>query len=193
MGTDTRARMVETVARLVMQQGFHGTSLSEILDQSGAPRGSLYFHFPGGKDELILEGTRHAIDQASRAMREAFEQTEDAAAGVAAFFDFLIENQIATDYRFGCPVNALTSDAMTHSTALADICRQGIEEWGSIYSKALERDGLAPDRATQLGEFILAAEEGAILMSRAQRDVGPLERVRDHLATLLRQELAASR
>ena len=55
MAKDTRTRMLETTARLLQHRGFYGTALSDILEQSGAPRGSLYFHFPGGKEQLVLE------------------------------------------------------------------------------------------------------------------------------------------
>lgn len=184
--------MVETVAQLVMRQGFHGTSLSEILEQSDAPRGSLYFHFPGGKDELIAEGARQAITQASQAMRDAFEQADDAAAGLAAFFDLLIKMELETDYHFGCPVNALVSDAMETATPLAEICREGIQQWEAIYKEAFIQDGITPGRAETLAAFVLAAEEGAILMARAKRDIAPLETVRDQLATMIRAEASTS-
>lgn len=191
MGSDTRARMVSTVAQLVMRQGFHGTSLSEILKESQAPRGSLYFHFPGGKDELILEGARAAIAQASESMRDAFEKSPDAASGLAAFFDLLIKMEIETDFHFGCPVNALVSDAMETATPLADLCREGIEQWETIYKQAFVQDGIDPQRAETLASFVLAAEEGAILMARAKRDVEPLETVRDKLVLMLRSEALA--
>ena len=55
MASNTRKKMIETTARLVQAKGYHGTSLNEILKKSDAPRGSLYFHFPGGKKTLVLE------------------------------------------------------------------------------------------------------------------------------------------
>ena len=58
MATDTRTRMIEATALLIRQRGYHGTSLNDILSASGAPRGSLYFPFQGGKDQLVVEVTR---------------------------------------------------------------------------------------------------------------------------------------
>jgi len=55
--------MLEATAQLVRERGYSGTSLNDILAASGAPRGSLYHHFPGGKDELVTEVTRHSIEQ----------------------------------------------------------------------------------------------------------------------------------
>lgn len=188
MGSETRERMVQTAARLVMSQGFHGTSLAEILAASQAPRGSLYFHFPGGKEELILAGAQHAIAQASKNLRHAFAQTADASEGIRLFFDGLVEMELDSHYRIGCPVNALTSDTPAHTSPLSDVCREGIREWEQIYRDAFVADGIAPTRAAELATFVLAAEEGAILMARARRETAPLESVRDQLATMIRNE-----
>ena len=65
MAKDTSARMIEATARMLQHRGYHGTALSDILEASGAPRGSLYFHFPGGKDQLAIEATRAAVDRLS--------------------------------------------------------------------------------------------------------------------------------
>jgi len=64
MASETRTRMIETTARLLQHRGYHGTALSDILAASAAPRGSLYFHFPGGKDQLVIEATRAAAELA---------------------------------------------------------------------------------------------------------------------------------
>ena len=63
--------MLETTARLLQHRGYHGTALSDILEESAAPRGSLYFHFPGGKDQIVMEATRAAVAKATLALREA--------------------------------------------------------------------------------------------------------------------------
>ena len=87
MARDTRTRMLETTARLLQHRGYYGTALSDILEQSGAPRGSLYFHFPGGKDQLVVEATRLAVDETSRYLRETLAAAPDPAEGVRRFFE----------------------------------------------------------------------------------------------------------
>ena len=73
MAKDTSARMIEATARMLQHRGYHGTALSDILEASGAPRGSLYFHFPGGKDQLAIEATRAAVEETT-ARRPAEEE-----------------------------------------------------------------------------------------------------------------------
>src|SRR5918995_6164693 len=85
MANDTRIRMIEATALLLRQRGYHGTSLSDILSESGAPRGSLYFHFPGGKDQLVIEATRAAVEETTAALRETLAEASSPARGVRAF------------------------------------------------------------------------------------------------------------
>ena len=81
MASDTRTRMLEATARLLRQRGYHGTSLNDILAASGAPRGSLYFHFPGGKDQLVIEVTRASVADVAARLRETL--TAEKSPGVA--------------------------------------------------------------------------------------------------------------
>src|SRR5947207_14909068 len=79
MATDTRTRMIEATALLIRQRGYHGTSLNDILSASGAPRGSLYFHFPGGKDQLVVEVTRDSVADVTKKLDEALAAGSDPA------------------------------------------------------------------------------------------------------------------
>ena len=87
MASDTRTRMLETTARLLQHRGYFGTALSDILAASGAPRGSLYFHFPGGKDQLVIEATRLAVEETSAFLRETLGAARTPAEAVRMFFE----------------------------------------------------------------------------------------------------------
>src|SRR5262249_60493649 len=104
MAKDTRTRMIETTARLLQHRGYHGTSLNDILEQSGAPRGSLYFHFPGGKGELAIEATRAAVAEATQALQQALAEAKTPARAVRAYAEAAARLMRDTDYTFGCPV-----------------------------------------------------------------------------------------
>ena len=83
MAQDTRTRMLEKTATLLQHRGYYGTSLSDILEASAAPRGSLYFHFPGGKDQLVLEATRAAAEAATTELDHLLQTAETPASSGA--------------------------------------------------------------------------------------------------------------
>ena len=101
---DTREHMIESTSGLVHRLGFHGTSLNEILTESGAPRGSLYYHFPGGKEQLILEATRQGVAIVTQVLKEALADSPDPADGVRAFVEAAAYQLRDSGYVFGCPV-----------------------------------------------------------------------------------------
>jgi TetR/AcrR family transcriptional repressor of lmrAB and yxaGH operons len=174
MAKDTRARMLETTARLIQLRGYHGTALSDILVASGAPRGSLYFHFPGGKDQLVIEATRAAVAQGTRDLRHCLAQAKSPAAGVRAFFEATAWVMRESDYTYGCPVAPVILDATGGSAELAEICRTAFEEWVGLLRDAFVAAGMSRRRAQTLALLVEASLEGLLLIARAYRDTAPL-------------------
>jgi TetR/AcrR family transcriptional regulator, lmrAB and yxaGH operons repressor len=170
MAKDTRSRMLETTARLLQHRGYHGTSLNDILVESGAPRGSLYFHFPGGKDQLVLEATRATVDATTNALKEALHGAETPARGIRSFFEAAAAEMTEADYTFGCPVAPVILDAAGGSEELAELCRKAFEEWIGLVGQALLSAGVQPERARSLALLVEASIEGLLLIARAYRD-----------------------
>ena len=78
--SDAKQRMVQAARQLIRERGYHATAISDVLERSGAPRGSVYFHFPGGKPQLAIEAAEsHAHEQVQYIDRAA-EQADSAAA-----------------------------------------------------------------------------------------------------------------
>ena len=174
MAKDTRARMLETTARLLQHRGYYGTSLSEILAESGAPRGSLYFHFPGGKDQLGIEATRAAVEETTAALREALANAASPAQGVRAFLGAVAGLMRESGYTFGCPVAPVILDATGGVDELAELCRQAFEEWVRLLREAFAAAGVPEGRAGALALLVVASVEGLLLVARAYRDCGPI-------------------
>jgi TetR/AcrR family transcriptional repressor of lmrAB and yxaGH operons len=177
MAKDTRARMLETTARLLQHRGFYGTALSDILEQSGAPRGSLYFHFPGGKEELVLEATRASIKEASDALRAALALADNPAKAVRLYIEEAGSLMRASDYTFGCPVAPVILDASAGLSELAEICRAAFDEWAGLLRVAFVGAGMAEPRAGALAFFVVATIEGLLVLARAYRDCSALTAV----------------
>ena len=185
---DTRERMIETTASLVHRRGFYGTSLNEILAESDAPRGSLYYHFPGGKEQLVLEATRQGVATITQFLEEIFTQTSDAAEAVRAFIQAAAHELRDSGYVFGCPVAPIVLDS-PESSLLAETCREGLEEWQRVLVEGLGSAGIERGRARSLATMIVCGLEGGLILARARRDIAPLEAVAEELASMVRSAL----
>ena len=191
MALDTRERMIETTAGLVHRRGFHGTSLNEILAESGAPRGSLYYHFPGGKEQLVLEATREGVARITHFLKEISSETNDPAAAVHAFIEAAAHELRDSGFVFGCPVAPIILDS-PESSVLAQTCREGLEEWQRVLVEGLGSAGIERRRAESLATMIVCGLEGGLILARARRDIAPLDAVAEELASMVRSALPRS-
>jgi TetR/AcrR family transcriptional repressor of lmrAB and yxaGH operons len=193
MTKDTRTRMIETTARLLQHRGYHGTALSDILAESAAPRGSLYFHFPGGKDQLVIEATRAAAAEATQELREALVQAKTPAQGVRTYAEAAARIMQESDYTFGCPVAPVILDATAGLSELAELCRQTFEDWLGLLRASFTGAGIPSRRAQTLAVFVISAIEGALVMARGYRDCGPLRTIAAELESVVAAALPRRR
>jgi AcrR family transcriptional regulator len=187
-GSSTRERMIVSAALLVREQGARATSIDDVLAHSGAPRGSVYHHFPGGRDELLREATRFAGQfTASRITRG-----DDPVAGFEAFLDGYRSELLRTDFRAGCPVLAVAIEARDERDAIRDEAAAVFARWRTLLAREFAAAGVEAARADELALVAIAAVEGAIVLCRAARDIAPLDAVNAQLRALLRAELEES-
>jgi TetR/AcrR family transcriptional repressor of lmrAB and yxaGH operons len=189
MAKDTRARLLETTARLLQHRGYYGTSLSGILEESDAPRGSLYFHFPGGKDQLVIEATRAAVELTTQELRETLAATASPAVAVRAYTEAAAAIMRETDYTFGCPVAPVILDATADLVELAALCRRAFEEWVGLLRQAFVGAGVPEQRADGLALLVVTSIEGALLIARAYRDCDPLLKLAAELEAVVEAAL----
>lgn len=182
MATGTRARMLEAAARLIQLRGYHGTALNDVLAESGAPRGSLYFHFPGGKDQLVLESTHAAVDRVTQHRRDILATASTPEAALRAFAEATAARLRETDYAVSCPIAPIVLDGTAGSPELSDLCRHTFAEWIDLLRAALVTAGIADERARALAMLIQSAFEGALVIARALRDDMPIRIVGEELA-----------
>jgi TetR/AcrR family transcriptional repressor of lmrAB and yxaGH operons len=185
MASDTRERMLETTARLLQHRGYYGTSLNDILDASGAPRGSLYFHFPGGKDQLVIEATRATVEVATSELERALDTADTPGQGVRRYAEAAASLMCDSDFTFGCPVAPVILDATGDVSELAELCRQALDDWTVAIRRALGAAGIDAARADGLALMAIAAIEGALLIARARRNESALRQVGEELERLI--------
>jgi AcrR family transcriptional regulator len=179
--------MIVSTALLVRERGARATSLDAILAHSGAPRGSVYHHFPGGREQLLREATDYAGDYVARRIERV---GADPLAALDMLFDDYRRNLEATDFRAGCPVVAVAIESSQDGPDLRACTLAAFDRWRRAIADALEHAGVAAARADELAIHTIASFEGAIILSRAYHDLEPLERGRRELRRLYEQELA---
>jgi len=172
-------RMVSGAVRLLAQKGLQAASFSEILELTQAPRGSVYHHFPEGKDQLVAEAVELA---GARALAFLDRKAEAPAREVVE--DFLgLWREVLTRSQFsaGCAVLAVT--VATDSPDLLDRAGKVFAGWRDRLAQLLEGGGMPAAASAEFAALLVAASEGAVVLSRAARSLEPFETV---AAALLR-------
>lgn len=180
--------MIVSTALLMRERGGRGTSLDAILEHSGAPRGSVYHHFPGGREELVREATAYAGEYVARKLERV--DSRDPFAPLQALFDEYRSILVDTDFRAGCPVVAVAIESSEDGPDLSPSAKAAFHRWRTAIATSIERAGVPAARADELAIHAIAAFEGAIILSRAYRDLGPLDRVCNELRRQLEEELS---
>ena len=168
--SSARASAISTAADLFRRRGYAATGLEEILDQSGAPKGSFYHHFPGGKDELAIE----ALDLGGRRVRQLVDQLA-ADAGSPGALVVAIASKQAEDLRqsqfeWGCPVATVALELAGSSDRFATVASKAYASWIEPLAAMLERHGKEPGEALRLARWAFTSLEGALLLARVARD-----------------------
>ncbi|MCW2932047.1 MAG: hypothetical protein JWM19_3009 [Actinomycetia bacterium] len=180
MAQSARERMVASAVVLLAQRGFQGASFAEVLAASGAPRGSIYHHFPEGKEQLIAA----AIDAAGTRAVELLDVLEgrspaEIVDGFMAMWRAVLER---SGFTAGCSVLAVTVSA--DSRALLDHAGAIFRSWQARLAGLFRSAGLRDDDADGLATLLIAASEGAVVLARAQQELAPLETVHAQLRAL---------
>jgi AcrR family transcriptional regulator len=182
-----RERMIVSTALLIRERGARATSLDAILEHSRAPRGSVYHHFPGGREQLLREATDYAGDYVARRLER--DNAEGPLVVIDVLFDEYRASLVASDFRAGCPVVAVAVESREDGPDLRDAALAAFERWRQALARGLEASGIDTTRADELAMLVIATFEGALILSRTYRDLVPLENVRRELRQRIEAEL----
>jgi AcrR family transcriptional regulator len=178
---DSRQKMIESAVVLLAMQGLDGTSFSDVVARSGAPRGSIYHHFPDGKDQLVEAAIAFAGEQALRVLesvdgRPPREVTE-----------FFLEVWRAvlrrSGLQAGCAVLAVT--VATDSEVLLGHAAAVFRAWRTRLAELYVTGGIEPAAAARLAATLVAASEGAVVVSRAEQSMEPFDLVAAQLLSMV--------
>ena len=196
----TRERMVAGAADLISRQGVHATSLRDVVEHTGTPRGSLSHHFPGGKQQMLEETVTYATQSVAGPLAQLLAE-RGAMGGLQAFVAWWRNVLEASGFEAGCPVLAMAVESTTHSLDEVDedtlqgrerlrfLVNSAFHRWQDLLAHALALEGVPAARARRLSALTVASLEGTVAMCRAARSLQPLEDVQHELEAALRAAL----
>ncbi len=176
--------LLQTASALFAQKGYHGTSLSDILQESQVPKGSLYYYFPGGKEELAAA----AIAKAAAVIAAEIQEHGKNQVGIAALTHHLtaLADTIESLESSVCPFSfsLLALESRTGAPAVREACRQGFLCLQEAYASFFEQDGFSAETAAQFSQTISSCIEGALVLCAAEGSGNPLRQQISVLQTL---------
>lgn len=187
MASDTRDRLVRSTSRLLRTQGYAATGLNQVMAEADAPKGSMYFHFPGGKEQLAAAAVDLFAERSSARLDRDLTEHESVAEAVVTIFDAYVVHLERTEYQEGCAVASVALDAAASHDALADATGRALRGWTDRVAEALEAEGRAPAEAHALATLVIAAIEGTVVMAKGERSTEPIAAARDALRAILAQ------
>lgn len=181
-----RERMVVSAALLIRERGARATAISDVLEHSGAPRGSAYHYFPGGRTQLLCE----AVDFAGEYVAAVIAGADDGLQLIDTLIDQYRRQLLDTDFRAGCPIVAVSVEAGEQQDAermapVVERAAAAFDRWNDLIAARLIADGVPRERASELAVLATTALEGAIVLARVRRDLMPLDVVHRQLRELL--------
>ncbi|WP_168200748.1 TetR/AcrR family transcriptional regulator [Allokutzneria sp. NRRL B-24872] len=183
--SDSRDKIVDSARKLLRRQGYHATGLAQVIEDSGAPRGSLYFLFPGGKEELAVAGVRECIGEWVELIGQARAVSATPEDWISLMCKGFAEQLRDSDFTEGCPITTVVLDSVPTSEPLTEACRDAYSAWLGALAEGLVSYGIAQERADELAMLMLVSLEGAMVLCRAFQSTEPMERVIPQVLALI--------
>lgn len=184
---DSRESILAAATRLFHLQGYHGTGLNQILKESGAPKGSLYYHFPEGKEQLAIEAVQAMAVFIEHDIKRYLRYDVDVITSFQEHIRHIAERFNNTDKLDGIPIGLLAAETSLISEPLRKACKAAFENWENLYAKRLIEAGFDSMSAQKLGIVINNMIEGAITRSLTNKNGEPLQLVAECIPILLKK------
>ena len=180
----TRANMLTSAAEVLRERGAAGVTIDEVLARSGAPRGSVYHHFPEGRNQILTEALQYAGEAITEVIDDAV--VNGGLYLVRKFVVFWEELLVESDFAAGCPVVAAAIGSADDEPQLTTVAGRIFSTWRDALTRAFASDGFADADAASLAIMCIAALEGAVVLCRSTRSVDPLRDVAAQLEFLIK-------
>ncbi|MEM7532067.1 MAG: TetR/AcrR family transcriptional regulator [Chloroflexota bacterium] len=185
MSNATRQKIITTTASLLERQGYHATGLNQIVKESDTPRGSLYYYFPKGKEELASEAVTERMQEMADQSRRLLSRIEDPVEAIHTMIMDMSRHMAQQGCCTGAPIAAVALEASNTSERIRKACAEGYQGLQDVLAAKLVMGGFPAAKAASLSITINAAIEGAMILCRTQQNAQVLADVADSMKTLL--------
>lgn len=189
---DTRDRFLTATGELFRSNGYRGTSLADITGAAGAPVGSLYHFFPGGKAELATEVVRSSGAAYLALFDLVAADTEDPVEALRTFFDGAADTLAETNYVEICPIGAVAREMASSDDSIRSAAAEVFATWIAALAHRLHAAGLQVEESAELAATVIATLEGTFGIARTRRDVEVVRAAGRHMGQLVELALAAT-
>src|ERR1700755_1545096 len=186
----SRAALIDTAAQLFRRQGYAATGVNQILETADVKAGSLYHHFPDGKQALAAAVVDSAGGEIERLLRRFLGSDASVADIVDGWIDLLIV-QLASDQRDGCPIEPIATESVNASPQVREASARVFAGWSAAVAERLRADGWPEGDADQMALAVIALIEGALILSRLAGGGAALASAKVAVRTLLNSAHAA--
>lgn len=179
-----RAKIVRAAALLFRRVGYHAAGMNDIVALSGAPKGSVYHYFPGGKEQIAQEALGYAAGLVTQTLTELAHKSDSAAEMLSTYAGMLAHWLSESDFQDGCPVTTTLLETANAIPSLSQLGRKIFADWEAIFAAKLVQDGLSEKRAAALASLALSSLEGALVLARIEQEANPIKNVAEEIEAL---------
>lgn len=171
--SSAREDMLTTAVDLFAARGYEGVGIAELLAKSGSPRGSLYFHFPGGKEQIGAEVVARVGAEVAARFRGLHDSGVDLETFIDRVFKTTAKESKERNYTASCPMAAIATGFGNDNPKLAAAVRAAFASWEAEIHAAANARGMSDSNASVFASAMLAAMEGAFVTSKALGSADP--------------------
>lgn len=179
--------IVQTASKLFFHQGYHATGLNQILAESGSPKGSLYYYFPRGKEELALECIRRGNEFIKQKLKQTLNGNDNPVLAIQDFIRNTAEEADRTGFNDFMPIGFwAAAETSCISESLRHACVNTFTDWQHIYMERLQDSGWEEEKAYSLAVLIISMLEGALILAVTQQSSAPIYNIVDYIPQLVK-------
>lgn len=172
---NTRETILDTASKLFFSQGYHATGLNQIIKDSDSPKGSLYYYFPHGKEELALTCINRTSEIVAQKLRHHVEISNNAAEAVEDFILGMAKDAVESSYEGLVPFSFwLAAETSCISEELRTACKSVFMDLQNVIKIQLLEEGVEEENAADMASVVISLFEGALLQALTFRDEQPL-------------------